>query len=336
MADYIFPPLALDVRTESFPLLVPFSIARGTKTTAEVVVVEVHGQGQRGRGESVPYARYGETMADSIKDILTLREKLGQGISLATLETLLPAGAARNAVDCALWDWRSRYEKTTISSLTGLPVPQDMITAFTISLDSPEMMAKRAADASHMPLLKLKLGKAKRDADRINAVRLAAPKSRLVIDANEGWSLDDLARLAPVAEKAGVELIEQPLPAGQDHELRTFSSPVPLCADESFSGERTFDDLAHLYQAVNLKLDKTGGFTTACTLAHEAKALDLDLFVGCMVASSLAMAPACHLASLARWVDLDGPLLLASDRRPGLEIVAGRIQNMPSGLWGYV
>lgn len=334
--DYSFPPLTLKVRATSFALLRPFSIARGTKITAEVILVEVSGCGHIGRGEAVPYPRYDETVADSIAAVSGLTEHLGDGLCHSSLMELLPAGAARNALDCALWDWRSRKEETSVARLIGLPLPEKTVTTFTISLGSPEQMAAHAAEAAHMPLLKLKLGDARLDADRMSAVRRAVPKARLIVDANEAWTIEDLERLAPVAKQHHVEMIEQPLPAEHDDVLRTFVSKVPLCADESFQGNRRLEDLAQCYQAVNLKLDKTGGLSAACTVAAKAIDLHLDLFVGCMVASSLAMVPALHLASFARWVDLDGPLLLAEDRRPGLRIDRGIISDIPQGLWGHV
>ncbi len=333
--DYSFPPLELSVKAESLMLARPFSIARGTKTTAAVILVEVRGCGHIGRGEAVPYPRYGETIEDSMAAILALGPRLKAGLCHNILMTLMPAGAARNAVDCALWDWRSRMEQTAVTHLIGLEIPAKTVTAFTISLDTPEQMAMRAAEMAHMPLLKLKLGDAGYDADRMNAVRKAAPDARLIVDANEGWSMKDLTRLALVAQQLGIEVIEQPLPEGQDALLRTFSSPVPLCADESFHGDRRLEDLAQSYQAVNLKLDKAGGLSSACALAEQAANLGLDLFLGCMVASSLSMAPALHLASLARWVDLDGPLLLEKDRTPGLEIDQGIIAGLTQGLWGH-
>lgn len=330
----VCPPLTLNVKAESLPLSRPFSISRGSKSAAEVILVHIEGAGFSGYGEAVPYARFGETVKDCLMQVQALRPSFAQGLCHTEIAHLLPAGAARNAVDCALWDWKAKFCKKSVADIIGLSIPDKVVTAFTIGLGQPSHMADQAAQASHFPLLKLKLGDAPNDAERLKAIRAAAPDSRLIVDANEGWSIEDLTRLAPIAKNLNIELIEQPLPADRDDALLNYTSPVPLCADESFQGGRRLEDLARIYKIVNIKLDKTGGLSEALELTQKARNLNIDIFLGCMVASSLAMVPALHLASLARWVDLDGPLFLAADRAPGLNFHDGCITYMPQGLWG--
>lgn len=329
------PPLSLEVRIEDWPLARPFSIARGSKSAARVLFAQLSGAGARGRGEAVAYPRYGESAQAAAAALESLAPRLAKGLAAPDLSGLLPGGAARNALDCALWDWRAKLTGRPAWQLAGLKVPPTAVpTAYTISLDTVAAMGVQAAQAASMPLLKIKLGDARHDAERIAAVRAAAPKARLVVDANEGWSASELDRLEPVAAAAGVELIEQPLPAGADASLDGYDGAVPLCADESYHGDVKLAMLAQRYRAVNIKLDKAGGLTAALAQAEAARKAGLDIFLGSMVGTSLAVAPALLLAPLARWVDLDGPLLVARDRDPGIRVEAGWLQPPPPALWG--
>lgn len=308
--------MKVEAHVERWAIARPFTIARGTKTVAEVVVATITDGPFEGRGECVPYPRYGESAADVAA---TIRGFPGPFVREALLEAL-PPGAARNAIDCALWDLAAKQRGEPAWALAGLAPPEPVVTAFTLSLDSAAAMGRDAAAARHRPLLKLKLGSTsvQGDIERLWAVRDAAPDARLIVDANEAWDIDALARSAPAAQEAGVELIEQPLPADADDALAEFRSPVPIAADESIRDGSTLAETAARYQAINIKLDKTGGLTQALRLARDAGAIGLDLMVGCMVSTSLSMAPALLLAQFARFVDLDGPLLLSRDREPGL------------------
>ncbi len=325
----------LSVREEVWPLARPFTISRGSKTEARVVVVDIEdedGYG-RGRGESVPYPRYDETVEGVLAQIDALREEIEAGLDRERLQTHLPAGAARNAVDCALWDLEAKASGRRVWTLAGLPEPRAVLTAFTISLDTPEAMAEAAREAADHPLLKLKLGGA-HDIDRVRAVRAAAPQARLIVDANEALSFDDLVGLAPEFARLGVALIEQPLPAGADEALENYDSPVTLCADESLHTRADLDACTRRYGAVNVKLDKTGGLTEALALIREARGRGLELMVGCMVSTSLSIAPAMLCAQDAAIADLDGPLLLARDRMPGLRFDGSSIAPPDPALWG--
>lgn len=323
----------LRAEIESFPIAGRFTISRGSKTEARVIRVELERDGIVGRGECVPYARYGETLEGTLAAILALGAKIAEGMDRAGLQTALPPGAARNALDCAFWDLDAKSAGTDVATFAGITPPGRIETAYTISLDTAEAMAAAAAAHSHMPLLKLKLG-APGDADRLAAVRAAVPHSRLVVDANEGWQPDELPHLLHAARHAGVELVEQPLPAGDDRLLAEIDHVVPICADESAHALSGLDALVRRYDAINLKLDKTGGLTEALAVAQRAKDLNLAIMVGCMVSTSLSMAPASLLAPFARWVDLDGPLLLAADRPGGLTYENGVVDPSASTLWG--
>ena len=319
---------------ESFPLAQTFTISRGSKTTAEVFVVELHRDGHIGRGESVPYPRYNETIAGASAAIEALRPQIESNtLDRATLQNTLPPGAARNALDCALWDLEAKSNDTPVYQLAGLAAPQPVTTAYTLSLDTPEAMGQAAAANADRPLLKIKLS-GQEDLDRIGAIRQNAPDATLIVDANEGWSADQVKPLSAELAQHGVALIEQPLPAGQDALLAELEHPVPLCADESCHTATDLEALASRYECVNLKLDKTGGLTEALLLANKAKDLGLDLMVGCMVATSLAMAPATLLAPQARYVDLDGPLLLKHDRDHGLHYNGSLMHPPHPDLWG--
>jgi L-alanine-DL-glutamate epimerase-like enolase superfamily enzyme len=308
-------------------------IARGSKTEAEVVVAQLEAGGCVGRGEATPYARYGETADGVLQQIASIQGELEAGMDRQTLQRLLPAGAARNAVDCALWDLAAKLAGVRAWELAGLARLDPVKTSLTISLGEPEAMAQAARAAARRPLLKLKIGGAD-DLARVAAVREAAPRTRLIVDANEALGFDDLKRIAPEFARLGVGLIEQPLKAGDDEALEGFESPVPLCADESLHTRAELGACARRYACVNIKLDKAGGLTEALALRQEAARLGLQVMVGCMVATSLAMAPALMPAQGADFVDLDGPLLLARDRSPGLPITGSMIEPPPPELWG--
>ncbi len=324
---------ALVLRRESWPIRGSFRISRGAKTAADVLVVELSRDGARGRGECVPYSRYGESLEGVAAEIEALRGAIESGLDRAALQSALPAGAARNAVDCALWDLEAKLAGKPAWRLAGLKEPAPVTTAYTLSLDTAEKMAEAAAAQAERPLLKLKLA-GPEDLDRVRAVRQAAPKPKIVVDANEGWTLESYQAYAPELRALGVAMIEQPLPAGQDAGLAEIERLVPLCADESCHDRATLAELAGRYDMVNIKLDKTGGLTEALALKAEAEAAGFGIMVGCMLATSLAMAPAVLLAQGAEVVDLDGPLLLDRDRDEGLEITGSEIAPPKAELWG--
>jgi L-alanine-DL-glutamate epimerase-like enolase superfamily enzyme len=323
----------LQARIERWPIAGSFTISRGSKTEAVVVVAEVRSGDLSGRGECVPYARYGETPDSTLAQILSLQARVADGLDRATLQTLLPAGAARNALDCALLDLEAKLSGARVWDIFGHPSPRPCTTAYTISLGLPEAMSEAAGAAAHRPLLKIKLG-SDDDASRIKAVRRAAPNAQLIVDANEGWRADNLAWNLAACADAGVTLIEQPLPAGQDDALASVARRIAICADESVHDRGSLAGLRGRYDAINIKLDKTGGLTEAMAMAEAAEALGLQVMVGCMVATSLAMAPAMLLAQRARYVDLDGPLLLAADRENGLHYDGSTIYPPEAALWG--
>ncbi|ACB96972.1 N-acetyl-D-Glu racemase DgcA [Beijerinckia indica] len=323
----------LTLAIESFPLASRFVISRGAKSVAEVVVATLDSGHARGRGECVPYARYGESPASVLAQIEMIRPAIEAGAGREVLQELLPPGAARNALDCALWDLEAKETGVPVYRRAGLSEPVPAVTAYTISVGTPETMAEAAAKASHRPLLKLKLA-GEGDLARIAAVRAAAPEATLIVDANEAWTETMLGPYFEACAAAGVKLIEQPLPAGQDAMLAKISRPVSICADESAHDRDGLEDLAARYDMINVKLDKTGGLTEALCLVEAARGLKLDIMLGCMVASSLAMAPAMLLASQARFVDLDGPLLLAKDRPHGLTYEGSLAYPPAPDLWG--
>lgn len=324
----------ISVAIERWPLRDAFTIARGSKHEAVVVVVEIARGGLVGRGESLPYARYGES-PESVKAAI---EAVGEEeLTRARLRSILPAGAARNALDLALWEVEAKESGEPVWRLAGMDAPSPIVTAHTIpirDLDQTRILARREADRA---LLKLKLGgaDAAHDLERVRAVREEAPNARLIVDANEGWDLDTLRALAPRLAELGVELIEQPLPAGADAELEGWESPVAICADESFHGEPdALDALASRYRAVNVKLDKQGGLTTALLAIERARSLGLEVMIGTMVATSLGVAPAVLLASGARWADVDGALFLERDREHALRYEGSIVHPPDRALWG--
>ena len=323
----------LSVAVERWPIRGGFTISRGSKHEAVVLVATIRYGAHHGRGECVPYARYGESVEGVVQAIEACGPGIAQGLDRAELQALLPPGAARNAVDCALWDLEAKMLGTSAAEIAGLAPLHAVETAFTISLASPEEMVARAQAAAHYPLIKLKLG-GDGDEERLAAVRQAVPKARLIADANEAWRMPDLERLLAAAKTAGVELVEQPLQAGDDAALQHIARVVPLCADESVHDRASLATIAQRYDAVNIKLDKTGGLTEALATATEARRLGLKIMAGCMVATSLAMAPALLVAQYADFVDLDGPLLLERDRVPGLAYASGTVSPAPAALWG--
>ncbi len=337
----------ISVAAESWPIAGNFTIARGARAEARVVVVEIIENGktgleaglEAGRGECVPYARYGESVAGVMAAIGGQIPSIEAGMDRLALMRAMPAGAARNAIDCALIDLEAKSSGRTVNDILDLPAPGPALTAYTISLGTPEKMAAATAraadraDRADRPLLKIKLG-GEGDEKRIAAVRAVAPNSRLIVDANESWSPGNFTGLITACANAGVELVEQPLPADQDDALLTLPRPVPVCADESVHGLASLDAVAGKYDAINIKLDKTGGLTEAVLMVHEARQRGLTIMVGCMVATSLAMAPAMYIAGLADYVDLDGPLLLARDRDPGLAFNGSIIQPPRPDFWG--
>jgi L-alanine-DL-glutamate epimerase-like enolase superfamily enzyme len=324
---------ALSVTVDRFPLARAFVISRGARTEAVVVVAEIRQGDHRGRGECTPYARYGESPDSVVAQIESARAAIEAGADRVALQTLLPPGAARNALDCALWDLDAKRLDMRVFAMAGLHALRPATTCYTISVGDPETMGRHAAEAAHRPILKVKLA-GEGDEARIAAVRRAAPDATLVVDANEAWSEATLARHLDACASAGVALVEQPLPAGKDAALATIRRPIPVCADESVHDRHGLAALRDRYDAINIKLDKTGGLTEALALAAEAERLGFGLFVGCMVASSLAMAPAMLLSPRARFVDLDGPLLLAHDRPEGLRFEGSTIYPPQPALWG--
>jgi len=323
----------LDVAHDRFGLSTPFRISRGVKTAADVVTVTVRQGEAVGRGEAVPYARYGETIDGTLATIHEIGPHIAAGASRADVARLLPAGAARNAVDCALWDLEARLAGTSVAALAGIAEAGALPSAITIGLDHPDAMARAAAKVAHVPLLKIKVDRSD-PAAQITAVRAAAPEPRLIVDPNESWTIDTLTALRPHLTEWRIDLLEQPLPAGEDDALTGFDSPVPVCADEALHTAADLDALAGRYAVVNIKLDKTGGLTEALTLANTARAKGFGLMVGCMVCSSLGIAPAMLLGRQAAFVDLDGPLWLSEDRPGGVTDRDGMLSPPSPGFWG--
>ena len=323
----------LAARIERWPIAGRFTISRGAKTEAVTVVAEISQAGHTGRGECVPYPRYAENPEQSLAAILAMQQAIAGGLDRVGLQSAMPPCAARNALDCALLDLAAKTSGERVWDLLGRPAPRACTTAFTISLGLPETMAEAAARAAHRPLLKIKLG-GDAVAARIAAVREAAPRSELIVDANEAWTTANLEQNLAECVNAGVTLVEQPLPVGKDEALARIRRPIAVCADESVHDRASLEGLRERYDAVNIKLDKTGGLTEALAMADAARAQGFEIMVGCMVATSLAMAPAMLLAREARFVDLDGPLLLARDRAEGLRYDESLVYPPDAALWG--
>ena len=319
----------ITVTAESFRLAQAFTISRGSKTEARVLTVCISRGGVTGRGECVPYARYGET----VKSMTAQIEALPADITRDALQQALPSGAARNAVDCALWDLEAKRLGRRVWQIAGLPAPGPVLTAFTLSLDTPHAMRAAAQANAMRPILKIKLGTPD-DMPRLEAVRAGAPLATIIVDANEGWTAEVYSDLAPHLLRLGVAVVEQPLPAGADAMLAGIARPVPVCADESCQYRASLAALKGRYDMVNLKLDKTGGLTEALLTRDAAREMGFQVMVGCMVGSSLAMAPAVLLAQGAEYTDLDGPLLLAEDRAQPLHYDASGVHAPDANLWG--
>ncbi|SCB56452.1 L-alanine-DL-glutamate epimerase [Rhizobium aethiopicum] len=326
-------PRTLDIQMNSFPIAGTFTISRGAKVQADVITCVLTEDDARGLGECVPYRRYGETMESVLGQIEAARPLVEAGISRLDLLAVMPPGAARNAVDCALWDLEAKRTGESVAARLGLDRPKPLTTAYTISLGEPEVMAAQAREHAGRALLKVKVGTGD-DESRILAVRAAAPDAAIILDANEGWPEAVLERHLHIAAGAGVALVEQPLPAGRDALLAEIRRPLLVCADESVHHTGDLASLADRYDAINIKLDKTGGLTEALAMKAEAERLGFSIMIGCMVGTSLAMAPAVLLAQDADFVDLDGPLLLARDREPGLRYAASLVFPPESALWG--
>src|SRR5215468_804408 len=326
-------PISLDVRIERWPIAGRFTISRGAKTQADVVVAELSDGHHRGRGECVPYVRYGETVEGVAGTILALADEIARGLDRGALQEAMKPGAARNALDCAFWDLAAKRASKPVHELAALPAPKPLVTAYTISLAEPAVMAEQAGKAAGRALLKVKLGSAD-DRARIMAVRRAAPKAELIVDANEGWTQANLADNLTACAQAGVTLVEQPLPADADGVLARTARPLPVCADESVHARASLSALVGKYDAVNIKLDKAGGLTEALAMVKDAERLGFALMAGCMVATSLAIAPAILIGQRARVVDLDGALLLAHDRPDGLRYEDSLVHPATPALWG--
>jgi L-Ala-D/L-Glu epimerase / N-acetyl-D-glutamate racemase len=324
---------ALNIRHDTLPLRSPFRISRGVKVAADVVTVELEQAGCVGRGESVPYARYGESVASVMAQIEPLRAAVGAGMGRDELQARLPAGAARNALDAALWDLEARLSQVPVWTRLARPPHSPLVSALTISIDTPQEMGKAASSIADARLIKVKV-----DADdpvaRIEAVRHAAPAAKLIVDPNESWTIDILREVRPALERASVSLLEQPLPADADDALLGFSGRIPLCADEACHTTSDLPSLLDRYQAVNIKLDKTGGLTEAWRLLRAARERGFIVMVGCMVCSSLGIAPALEVAREADFIDLDGPLWLKSDYPDGLSLRDGMLMPPSPGFWG--
>ncbi|WP_176084924.1 N-acetyl-D-Glu racemase DgcA [Martelella sp. HB161492] len=325
--------VTLHAREDVFPVAGSFTIARGSRTEIRVVTVTLDDGTHRGHGESVPYARYNETVDGVIADIMALEGAIAAGMDRIALQTRLPGGAARNALDCAFWDLEAKRTGKPVWQLAGLDAPAPLMTAYTISLGTPEKMRSQAAENAHRPLLKVKLG-ADGDLERIEAVRAGAPNADIIVDANEGWSVEAYRALAPTLVRLGVKLVEQPLPAGKDEALKDIARPLPVCADESCHDRKSLADLIGKYDAINIKIDKTGGLTEALALKAEAEKAGFQIMTGCMLGTSLAMAPAMLVGQNTAFVDLDGPLLIAADREHPIRFEGSKMYLPEPALWG--
>lgn len=325
--------LTLSLTAETWPLREVFTISRGSRSETHVVVVSISDGTNTGRGEAVPNSRYDETVDQTIADIEAVRQALASGADRSAIQSLMKANAARNAVDCALWDLEAKQQGKPVWALIGQEAPKPVVTVYTISLGTPESMAATARREAARPVLKLKLGGAG-DVERVAAVRAAAPDAELVVDANEAWTVEQFVSFMPEMARLGVRLVEQPLPAAVDHRLRGLSRPVPVCADESCHVAADVAGLSDRYDFINIKLDKSGGLTEALALAREAEARNMGLMVGCMVGTSLGMAPTHLIAQRCRYTDIDAPILLAKDRDGGLSFTGSLAAPPAPSLWG--
>ncbi len=323
----------LSITQRSFPLVAPFRIARGVKYAADVVTVELRQAGRTGRGESVPYGRYGETMASVLDQVEALRSELVAGMGRDELQARLPPGAARNALDAALWDLESQLTSVPVWVQLGRPPRSTLVSAMTLGIDTPERMGEAARGIADAGLIKIKVD-ADNPAARIEAVRRAAPLSRLIVDPNESWTIGLLRDMQPALEHARVELLEQPLPADADDDLLGFTGRIPICADEACHVTSDLPRLRDRYQAINIKLDKTGGLTEAWRLLRAARADGFRIMVGCMVCSSLGITPALEIAREAEFIDLDGPLWLQDDYPDGVRMRDGFLLPPSPAFWG--
>jgi L-alanine-DL-glutamate epimerase-like enolase superfamily enzyme len=325
--------MKVNLLDESWLIEGSFTISRGSRTHANVVVVELQHDQYVGRGECVPYARYGESIESVIAALAALKEKIAAGLTRQEVQSLLPAGAARNALDCAYWDLACKKSGLRIWQQLEVSTPEPLVTAFTLSLDTPARMKDAAIKNAHRPLLKLKLA-GEGDVERVTAVREGSPNARIIVDANEGWNEQQYLTMVPELVKLGVEMIEQPFPASDDAALEHLPRPITLCADESCHDRSSLKHIIGRYDMINIKLDKTGGLTEAIALKEEAVKAGLQIMVGCMVATSLAMAPAFIVAQGTQVVDLDGPLLLAEDRQHGIKFDGSVMNIYQAALWG--
>ena len=325
--------MKLHAQIERWPVAGAFTISRGAKTHVDVVVAEILDGDHVGRGEGTAIYYHGESAESVLAQLQAEADAIANGLTRAELQTRLPRGAARNALDCALWDLEAKKSGVPVWKLAGLPEPRSLVTAFTISLGDPDKMEADARASAHLPLLKLKLA-GEGDEARLAAVRRGAPKARLIVDANEAWTDRDVAAEAAILATHGVELIEQPVYRGRDDLLDGVTSPIPFAADESCQDRADLASLEGRYQAINIKLDKAGGLTEALALAAEAEAMGLDVMVGCMLATSLGIAPAFLVGGAAKWVDLDGALLLATDRPAAMACADGLLEPPAPELWG--
>jgi L-alanine-DL-glutamate epimerase-like enolase superfamily enzyme len=323
----------LKISPQSWPLAKPFRISRGVKEATDVVVVELGEAGVAGFGEGAPLVRYGQTNASCVEQIEALRVDIEAGLDHTRLLSALPPGAARNALDCALWDLEAKLSGCPVFGRLRVPRPGPVVTALTVGLAQPAAMGAAAAEIADAPLIKIKVDGSE-PAAQIRAVRSAAPAPRLIVDANEAWDIDLLRAMQPILAEARVLLLEQPLPAGDDAVLEGFEPAVPICADESCHVTADVPTLSTRYQAVNIKLDKTGGLTEALALDRAARARGMTVMVGCMVSTSLSIAPALYVAQDAAFVDVDGPLWLKADRYGGVRLENGMIQPPRAGFWG--
>ena len=326
-------PRNLDAQHDRFPLTHPFRIARGVKTAADVITVTIREGDHAGRGEGVPYPRYGESVESALAAIADIRPLIEGGADREQLLKAMPAGAARNAVDCALWDLEARQAGQSVAEMIGAPEPGRIPSALTIVIDTPEAMARAAAAVAQVPLLKVKVDANDPEA-QLRAVRAVAPQPRLIVDPNESWDRALVEALQPLLVELRADLLEQPVPAGEDEWLEGFTPTVPICADEALHVAADLPVIARRYQVVNVKLDKTGGLTEALAVAKAARESGLGLMTGCMVSSSLAIAPALHIARMSDFVDLDGPIWLREDRDGGVKDEGGTLLPPAPGFWG--